>query len=127
MAVITPTTGNYEATRGLKTTTWAAILAADTCAPVEIPHWMDRTVHVFGTFGSATVLIQGSNDPRVLSAPGSADWQTIRDPGGNNLSFNAAGLKAILELPRFIRPSTSGGDGTSSVTVVINSRGEYNR
>lgn len=83
---------------------------------VEISQLQDRTVHLFGTWDSATVVIQGSND--------GADWQTLRDPGGTNLSFTANGLKAILELPRYIRPSKSGGAASDAVTIIINGRGD---
>jgi hypothetical protein len=83
---------------------------------VELSAWQDRTVHLFGTWDSATVVIQGSNDGN--------DWQTLRDPAGNNLSFTANGLKAILELPRYIRPSKSGGAASDAVTVIINARGD---
>lgn len=82
----------------------------------ELSAWQDRTVQLFGTWDSATVVIQGSND--------NTNWVTLRDPGGNNLSFTSDGLKAILELPRWIRPSKSGGAASDAVTVIINARGD---
>ncbi len=74
-------------------------------------------MHLFGTWGGATILIQGSNEDSPT------DWQTLRDAAGNNLSFTANGLRTILELPRWIRPSSSGGTGTA-VSVIINARGD---
>lgn len=87
-------------------------------AAIELSAWQDRTVQLFGTWDSATVVIQGSNELVPTT------WATLRDPAGNNLSFTADGLKAILELPRWIRPSKSGGVASDAVTVIINARGD---
>lgn len=94
---------------------WEAVGNADVGAPHEMAAWPDRTVQLVGTWGSATIVIQGSNDGNT--------WATLRDPAGNDLSFSANGLKAILENPRYIRPSSSGGTGTD-VDVIIYANGE---
>jgi len=94
---------------------WETVGNADVGQAHEMASWPDRTVHLFGTWGGATIVLQGSND--------GTNWQTLRDPGGNNLSFTADGLKAILENPRYIRPSSSGGTGTD-VDVIIYANGE---
>lgn len=78
--------------------------------------FQDRSVQVFGTFGGATVTIEGSNDDGTT-------WATLNDPFGNALSFTAAGLKAITELPQYIRPNVSGAGGTTSLTVFVHMRG----
>lgn len=96
---------------------------ADTGDARQMSYVQDRTVHCFGTWGGATLVIEGSNDPRVESDLPSAVWVTLRDPAGNALSFTADGLKAILELPKYIRPKTTGGTGTA-VDVIINGRGD---
>jgi len=77
--------------------------------------FQDRTIQVLGTFGGATVTIQGSNDDGTT-------WATLTDPLGNNLAFTAAGIKSITELPQYIRPLLSGGSG-SSVSVWLHMRG----
>lgn len=98
---------------------WSPITAANAVGEaVELSAWQDRTVHLFGTWDTATIVIQGSNEATPTN------WVTLRDPAGNNLSFTADGMKAILELPRWIRPSGSGGGGSSSVSVIINARGD---
>ena len=74
-------------------------------------HGRDRSVQLTGTFGNATVLIQGSND--------GTNYVTLTDPQGNALSFTTAGLEQIEEATRYIKPTSSGGDGTQSVTVTI--------
>lgn len=71
--------------------------------------YSDRSVQVTGTFGGATVTIEGSND--------GVNFFTLVDPQGNNLSFVTAKLEAILELCIWIRPKVTGGDGTTSINV----------
>ena len=94
--------------------TWASITNADTAASVAYGSFADRSVAVTGTFGSATVVIQGSND--------GSNWYTLNDLQGAALSFTAAGLKGIAEVTLYIRPSASGGGGTQSVTVKLFAR-----
>lgn len=84
--------------------TWAAMGIADTGDAIELYGATHRSVQVDGTFGGATVVIEGSNDGTT--------YYTLRDPQGNALSFTTANLKAILETTRWIRPKTSGGSGT---------------
>lgn len=90
---------------------------ADDGAPCEMIMASDKSVQVEGTFGGATVVIQGSND--------GTNWRTLSDPSNAALSFAAAGLEAIQEHTRYIRPLSSGGTGTS-VTVTIFMRGQSN-
>lgn len=75
----------------------------------------DKSVQVEGTFGAvATVVIQGTNEETP------ANWHTLVDPQGNALSFTAAGLEAVLENTRWIRPAlVSGGDGSTDVDVIM--------
>ena len=96
---------------------WLLLLNGDNGAPLQMSAWQDRTVQITGTFGIAgTIVIEGSND--------GVNYKTLRDPGGTALSFTAADLKAILELPKWIRPRVTGGDGTTSLNVYINGRGD---
>ena len=73
----------------------------------------DKTVQASGTWASATVVIQGSND--------NVTWFTLNDPGGTALSFTADAIKVILENPLYIRPKSSGGSGTD-VNVTLAGR-----
>jgi len=68
-----------------------------------------KSFQVEGTFGSATVICQGSND--------GTNYETLHDLNGNAVSFTAAGLKSVEEVVRYVRPSASGGSGSQSVTV----------
>lgn len=89
---------------------------------VDLSALQDRTVHIFGSFNGATVVIEGSNEA-APTVGGAGNAITLRDPAANNLSFTAAGLKAILELPRWIRPRVTAGTVTA-VDVIINARGD---
>ena len=86
---------------------------ADDGAPIARGDLSDKTVQVWGTFGGATVVIEGSMDGTT--------WATLKSPLDAALSFTAAGLAAILENPEFIRPRSSGGTGTA-VKVAIGAR-----
>lgn len=89
--------------------TWA-LGNADTGVATSINRWADRTVHVLGTFGGATVTVEGSND--------GVNFLTLSDTTGAALMFTAAGMKVILENPIYIRAKTAGGTG-SAVTVIV--------
>lgn len=112
MAAVTPTirtvgAGNFAC----RVATWASIGDSDTCTPVSFPDLTDRSVQVFGTFGGASIAIQGSNDAGTTFAP-------LNDPGGTVIGITTAKIKAILENSEQIKPVTSGGTG-SSLTVCI--------
>ena len=76
----------------------------------------DRSVQFLGTFGTSTLLIEGSND-------GGTTWATLADPQGNALSKTAAGIEAVLEYTRAIRPSVAGGGSGSGLKVYLVVRG----
>lgn len=92
--------------------TWSALTAANAAGTaIEMPGSSDRSVQIDGTFDSATVVLQGSND--------GSTWFTLTDPQGNAISKTSAALEMISELTRYIRPSTSGGGGSQSVNVRV--------
>lgn len=91
---------------------WALLTAANEVGnAVEMTGSADRSVQIIGTFDSATVVIQGSND--------GTNWASLTDPQGNAISKTAAALEAISELTRYVRPLTSGGGGSQSLTVLL--------
>ena len=79
--------------------------------------YTDSSVQISGTWGGATVVVQGTNevgtpaDPLTLTSANDTD----------SLSFTGAGrrLRQILETVNQIRPLLSGGDGTTSLTVRV--------
>jgi len=68
------------------------------------------SVQVRGTFGGATVVLQGSND--------GVTYSTLKDLQGNALSFTAAGYAEFSSAAEFLKPSISGGTG-DSIDILI--------
>ena len=95
--------------------TWAAIGDADTCTDEPIGHLVDKSVHVYGTFGGATVVIQGSDEVTP------SERVTLNDSRGegNPLSFTALDLRQVLEITAFVRPSSTGGGGSSTTVSIV--------
>lgn len=98
---------------------WAGLTQAtlDDGAPVEMPGSWQRSVQVQGTLGAGgSVKIEGSND--------GTNYQVLHDPQGVALDITALSIKAIQDLPRYIRPRVTAGDGTTSLTVTMLMRRE---
>lgn len=94
--------------------TWTPLTftGSDVGAPVQWVEYADRCVQVTGTFGAGgSVTIEGSND--------GTNYAALADPQGNALTITAAKLEQVLELPRYVRPRVTAGDGTTSLTVTI--------
>lgn len=68
------------------------------------------SVQVSGTFGAATVVLQGSND--------GVTYATLKDLQGTNISFTAAGFAEFSSGAAFIKPSISGGTG-DDIDIVV--------
>lgn len=96
--------------------TWTPVTESDTCLPFENPGRSDRSVQVEGTFGGATITIEGSND--------GTNWHTLHDGSGTALTFTSADLRQVLEVTRYIRAKTASGSG-SSVTVTLLAVGQF--
>lgn len=77
--------------------------------PVPFCQYTDKSAQVTGTFGGATLQIEGSND--------GANWATLTDPQGNALSFTTAKIEMVAEATAQIRPKITGGDGTTNLNV----------
>ena len=90
---------------------WAALLSSENGDPEGLSQWDKQCVQVTGTFDTATITIQGSND--------GTNWATMNDETGSALTFTAAGLKSILERPLFVRPIAGAGAGGVNVAVRI--------
>jgi hypothetical protein len=74
--------------------------------------YSDRCFQVTGTFGTGgSCTIQGSND--------GTNWASLADPQGNALTFTSQKIEQALELPRYVRPNVTAGDGTTNLTVTL--------
>jgi hypothetical protein len=94
---------------------WELTTADPTGSKIARPGAADRSVQVFGTFGGATVRIEGSLD-------GGTNWAPVHDPGGVAVTFTAAGLNAISENVGELRAVLSPAGTDAAVTVLILSR-----
>ncbi len=101
---------------GVITYTWA-MDDADTGIAVASAHLSDKDLQVIGTtWDSATLVIEGSND-------GGTTYRTLKpaDTGDvTTLSFTSGTpSETILNNSVLIRPRTTGGQGTTDLTVLI--------
>lgn len=83
---------------------WETMGDDDVGSGVALGSYDELTVHVTGTFGGATVTIEGSPDDSA--------WVTMPDLNGTLLSLTAASVEKVGPAPKFIRPQTAGGSGT---------------
>lgn len=98
--------------------------------PIEISSFPDKTVHIYGTFGSGgSVTIYGSNNPVDAVGegvdPASGTWVALVDPQGNAITKTAAAIEQVLENPKYITAKVTAGDGTTSLTISINASRSY--
>ena len=107
---LTQTTGKSHSRR---IATWTA---ETTAGNASIPRYAPLTslaiasVQVSGTFGGATVVLQGSNDGTT--------YATLDDTSGAAISFTAAGIVDFSAGCAFVKPSISGGTG-DSINVIL--------
>lgn len=117
MAVVNPT--YTEGQGGTHRYVWSGIANGDTCTQVSLPGAPDVSIQVYGTFGGATLAIQGSLDAVLATAT----FAPLQDPQGNALSFTAAGIDMLASsIVTWLKPVLSGGAGTT-LTVVMLAKG----
>ena len=116
MTTIALTSTDRNTVPGVVLYKWEALGNADDGAPVSVGYAADITAQAIGTFGSATVRLQGSND--------GTNWHNMTQKGGTTaLGFTVAGVHSVNEMPAFIRPLTAGGTGTDvDVIVAVHAR-----
>jgi hypothetical protein len=102
--------------------TWTGLLNLDDGSPVQWVEYADRCFQLTGTLGvGGSVTLEGSNIGGVVAA----DWFPLADPQGNAVTKTALGGEQLLELPRYVRPKVTAGDGTTNLTVTICMRKAY--
>jgi hypothetical protein len=96
----------------VKLVSWTGLLNGDNGAAAQWCDYADRCIQVTGTFGTGgSLTIQGSND--------GTNWGSLADPQGNALTFTSSKLEQALELPMYVRPVVTAGDGTTNLTCTI--------
>lgn len=89
---------------------WPSLAGATTGLGANLLNTRDKTFQASGTFGSATVKPQGSND--------GTNWFDLTD-GTSAVSLTSAGGKRIVENPLYVRVVTSGGTGSAIVATIV--------
>ena len=114
MANIIPVVNRtIQGANSIVSASWGPMSTGDTGIQVALTDFADRAIQISGTFGGATVTIQGSND--------GTNWNTMRDPASVAMTFTAADIKQMLEMALYVRPIVTGGAGVS-ITVVMAGR-----
>jgi len=92
--------------------TWTPMATGDVGEAVQNPTYLKRSVQATGTFGGATITMQGSND--------GTNWATLKDDSSTpaDVALTATGIMNIKTLTRFIRPSVTGG-AAAAITVKL--------
>lgn len=108
-ATITDVSTTYD--KGAITVTWATMTESDSAAAFDMQEYEAAAVEFTGTFGGATIVLQGA----VLST-----YQTLKDaPGGSDISKTSAGWQTVGQQPRLVKPSASGGTSQSLTTTLL--------
>lgn len=114
MAVRVPVvTENPDGQRNCQLIVWSGLLnGPDTGTPVQVGDFADRSFQITGTFGAGgSITIEGSND--------GVTYFPLTDPQGNAITKTAAALEVASECTRYVRPSVTAGDGTTSLAVAL--------
>lgn len=86
--------------------TWSSVTEADTFQQYELSEVVSEiSCHITGTFGGATVVIQGGNV--------SSEMLDLLQIDGSATSTTAADIFSLLDRPLYIQPSASGGSSQS--------------
>lgn len=122
MATVTPTVKNVGAGDGsIIEYVYAIVTANPDGAPIQVPEWADVTWVARGTWGGATLKIQGSDDgTNFVATPGLSNAA-----GGAEAVVTADKIFTIIERPRFVRPIlTTAGVGAILTIVALCRRGQ---
>ena len=95
------------------------VAAGDTCDPVSLARYADRSVQVTGDYsGGASVSIQGTCEDKT-------NFAVLTSSDGLELTFTS-GVKTkwITEATAYTVPVVSGGDGSTSLTITFFCRGQ---
>lgn len=94
------------------------LASGDTAQPLICPRYSDKCVHIFGTWGGASVTMKGGNDASLIQ------FDDMYDPADVTITQTAA-RKPWIIFPNVyaLKPVITGGDGTTDLTIAIVGRG----
>lgn len=106
---------NSDRPAGTVAVAWVGLEAGDVGLPYPGHSYADRSIQVTGDFGvGGSCRIAGSND--------GVNYVALSDPQGDVLNLTGAGIKAVAEITRYIRPEVTAGDGATALTVTLIAR-----
>lgn len=114
MPAIDPT---FATSTGVIQTQWVAASTANAPNPLLIKNnaATRAAISVTGTFGGATVALQGSND--------GTNYYPLKDLANAAISFTAAGLVEFSTAALYVKPVITAGTGDSlTITIVMRGR-----
>ena len=117
MATVTPTFARVSDGDGsIVQLQWALTTADADGAPFEFTEWADITVVATGTWGGATLKVQGSANGTTFPATGLSNAA-----GGTEATAAADKVFPTIERPRYMRPilTTAGTGATVTVTAIL--------
>lgn len=103
---------------GILVVTWSGLTfgTTDVGNAQGFTRWADKTVQMVGTLGvGGEATIEGSNDGTT--------WGILTDPLGVDLILVDGAPVVISQNPLYIRPNMTGGDGSTSVSIIIVGKG----
>ena len=115
MADVAPTI-SYVGDRDV--VTWTTLVSANANGSPYQPERLRAvraTVQAIGTWDTATLVLQGSND--------GTNWYTLNDAQGTAISFTADGYAELNTASLYIRPSTSSHGAGTDLDVILVARG----
>lgn len=88
---------------------------------VELPDLADVSIHIFGTWGSATLVMAGTNEYPMPTDYAAANEAILEDHQGNSLSFTStpANIKGLDAITRFVRPQLNVVGVAAALTVAL--------
>lgn len=116
MAIRIPVVNNDVSPGGaVKQILWTGLLNGDTGDWVRFAQFSGKTFQVYGAFGvGGSVTLQGSNDATApVNAATLSSWQATA------LTLTAGGFATARDMPMWVRPIVTAGDGTTSVSVAL--------
>ena len=114
MATVTPTTSGIAlGDPNVQVIAWPLTTANTDGSPFSYVQYADLCWQAAGTWGGATLTIQGSND--------GTNWFSLSNAAaGTAATFTADGGKQTIERPLYVRPNltTPGTGATVTVTLI---------
>ncbi len=109
---------NPHSASGVKVVEWLNVSEDDTCKPITLANYVDKTIQVSGDWGVGGVcIIEGAIDSAEETSP---TYETLADPQGNNIAIAVADKKieTVLENTVFLRPRVTGSAVLLNIRLV---------